>query len=243
MMPQAARRRGGRPPARRTHRISRTLRRTIARTATALACLATAAGAQVIHSGTINRAIPNNFTGLFVNVVTGTFYDGPDTFPVCPGPGCGYDFNIFGTSTWSLFAPGSAGQPSPVTAAQRGFVAATASGPASALTLGTLIGDASVFNPGQTVGATELVGGVDRIFGFRFRNEGGNSLHFGWARVRLTNGQPGVLVDYAFNATAGASIAAGDIGRQIVPEPATVVLTATGLGALGIVVRRRRRVA
>ncbi|MCU0625553.1 MAG: PEP-CTERM sorting domain-containing protein [Gemmatimonadaceae bacterium] len=215
----------------------------VARVAAAVALVATTTQAQVVYSGTLNRAIPNNGTGLFVNVVTGTFFDGPGVFPTCPGPGCGYDFNLFGSSSWSFFNPGTSGQPAPtpVPLDAKGIVASSTGGPATALLAGTLIGSSSVFNTNAIVNPGDIVAGADRIFGFRFRNEaGGNSVHFGWARVRLTNGQPGVLVDYAFNATALASIAAGDVGTNVVPEPATIVLTAAGLGMLGVARLRRR---
>ena len=210
-----------------------------------LPLVASAASAQVVYSGPLNLAVPNTLTGLFVNVLTGTTYSGPSAFPTCPGAGCNYDFNIFGTTTWSLFAPGSSGQsPAPVDPSQRGFVAASATGDALALSEGTLIGGASVFNPGQAVSGVNLVGGTNRIFGFRFRNEAASTVHYGWARVRLTNGAPGTLVDYGFNATAGASIAAGDMGMTtVIPEPATVALTGAGLLAVGGLAARRRRAA
>ncbi|MCU0636421.1 MAG: hypothetical protein MUE41_16250 [Gemmatimonadaceae bacterium] len=75
--------------------------------------LAPAAQAQVVYSGILNTVIPNTGTGLFVNVVTGTTYTGPNIFPSCPGPGCGYDFNLFGSTSWSFFNPGTSGQPAP----------------------------------------------------------------------------------------------------------------------------------
>jgi hypothetical protein len=214
--------------------------RTMVSAGALVAALAPAAQAQVVYSGILNTLIPANGTGLFVNVVTGSTYSGPDVFPTCPGPGCGYDFNLFGTSTWSFFNPGSAGQPAPtpVPADQKGLVAATATSAASSLLVGTVIGTSSTFNTASTVSASNLLGNVDRYFGFRFRNEaGGNSVHFGWARVRLVNGQAGTLVDYAFNATANASITVGS--TVVIPEPSTYALIGTGLAML-VAVRRRR---
>jgi hypothetical protein len=205
-----------------------------------VAVLAPAAQAQTVYSGIVNILIPNTFDGLFVNVVTGTTYSGPG-FPGCPGAGCGYDFNLFGTTAWDFFNPGSAGQqpPTPVPAAERGLVAATATSAASSLMVGSVIGTSSTFNTSAVVSASNLLGGTDRYFGFRFRNEaGGNSVHFGWARVRLVNGAAGTLVDYAFNATANASITVGP--AVVVPEPSTYALLASGLVALAMVSRRRR---
>jgi hypothetical protein len=205
-----------------------------------VAALAPAAQAQVVYSGILNTLIPANGTGLFVNVVTGTTYTGPGVFPTCPGPGCGYDFNLFGSVAWDFFNPGTSGQqaPTPVPVTEKGLVAATATSAASSLLVGTVIGTSSTFNTAAIVSASNLLGGTDRYFGFRFRNEaGGNSVHFGWARVRLVNGTAGTLVDYAFNATANASITVGP--AVVVPEPSTYALVATGLVAL-VAVRRRR---
>jgi hypothetical protein len=205
-----------------------------------VAVLAPAAQAQVVYSGILNTVIPNTGTGLFVNVVTGTTYTGPNIFPSCPGPGCGYDFNLFGSTSWSFFNPGTAGQPAPtpVPAEQKGLVAATVTSDASSLAIGTVIGTSSTFNTAAIVSPSNLLGGQDRYFGFRFRNEGGgNSVHFGWARVRLVNGQAGTLVDYAFNATANASITVGP--TVVIPEPSTYALIGTGLAML-VAVRRRR---
>jgi hypothetical protein len=207
-----------------------------------LAVLVPAAQGQVVYSGILNLAVPNTGTGLFVNVVTGSTYTGPGVFPVCPGPGCGYDFNLFGSSAWDFFNPGTSGQPAPtpVPAAEKGLVAATTTSAAASLAIGTVIGTSSTFNTTAVVSATNLVGGSDRYFGFRFRNEGGgNSVHFGWARVRLVNGQAGTLVDYAFNATANASITVGP--TVVIPEPSTYALIGTGLAMLVAVRCRRAR--
>jgi hypothetical protein len=211
----------------------------------AIAATAAGGGAQVVYSGPLNRAIPATNAGLNQNVVTGSFFTGPGSFPSCPGAGCNYDFSLFGTgSISSFFMPGGSGQTSPVLLEQRGVVAATATGNAIALAPGTLIGSPSIFNP-LSSNTAAFLGGTDRIFGFRFRNEegGANTLHYGWARITLPTTGDGVLIDHAYNATPGAAIAAGDMGgpAAVVPEPSTYVLVGTGLATLGAVARRRAR--
>lgn len=220
---------------------------TLRRTATALVALpllASAAAAQVVYSGVLNLTILNSNAGRYVNVVDGTTFGGPTLYPDCPGPGCNFDFNLFASPAgWFLYAPGVEGQAPAVTVDQRGYVADTPNGNPLDLAVGTIVGASSTFNTAEEQSAAALVGGAPAIFGFRFRNEGPNTLHYGWARVQLVNGQPGTLVDYAYEATAGASIAAG-AGRmaQVVPEPTTVALVAGGLAVLGGVATRRRRV-
>ena len=83
--------------------------------AAALGSLLAAGSAQavIVYSGLVNLAIPNTAAGLYVNVLDGTSFSGPGTFPTLPGPGSNFDFNVFGTSTWTFFAPGTSGQSAP----------------------------------------------------------------------------------------------------------------------------------
>jgi PEP-CTERM motif len=201
------------------------------------------AHAVVVYSGTVNLAVPNTAAGLYLNVVTGTSFTGPGTFPTLGGPGSNYDINVFGSATWSLFSPGSAGQSAPsVPLTSKGYVSGTATGPASNLALGTLIGGTSVFNTGGPA-ATALATGTTALLGFRFRNEGDlttatdDTVHYGWARLVLTNGVPGTLIDYAFESTPLTAIAAG-VSAPI-PEPASYALF--GAGLLGLLAWKQRR--
>jgi hypothetical protein len=199
-----------------------------------------------VYSGTLNSSIPTTLTGLFVNVATGSAFSGPAAFPTCPGPGCNYDFNIYGIAgARAFFAPGSQGQsPAPVAEDQRGQVSASATGAPIVLAPGTLVGGSSIFNGGdQVTSAAAFEGGTGLIFGFRSRNEAGgaNTTHYGRARISLPLGLPGTLVDYAFDATAGASIAAGDTGATaVIPEPSTHALVGAGLAGVAAARRRRR---
>lgn len=198
------------------------------------------AQALIVYSGPVNLAIPNTTAGLYVNVLNGSSFSGPGTFPVLGGPGANFDFNVFGSAAWTLFSPTSSGQSAPtVPVTSRGYVSATTTGAASSLTLGTVIDGSSIFNTGSP-SASALSTGAPVIFGFRFRNEGpdlasaaDDTVHFGWARVQLTAGTPGTLIDYAFESSPLTGIQAG-----VVPEPATWLLM--GLGVAGLLARQRR---
>jgi hypothetical protein len=203
------------------------------------------AHAVVVYSGTVTFAVPNNTIGLYLNVVTGTTFTGPGTFPSLGGPGANYDINLFGAETWNLFSPGSSGlsAPTPLAAASKGYAAGSATGAALNLAPGALIGGSSIFNTG-TPSATDLATGSTALLGFRFRNEGpdltvstDDTVHFGWARVILTNGIPGTLVDYAYESTPLTAIAAGV--APAIPEPGTYALF--GAGLLGLLAWRKRR--
>jgi hypothetical protein len=204
---------------------------------------APAAQAVVVYSGPLNLSIPNTTVGLYYNLVTGTGYGGPNTFPGVTGPGSNYDFNLYVAGTaWTAFSPGTSGQSAPtVPSTSRGYVAATTTGGVSALALGTPIDGSSIFNTG-TPSAAALATGSPVFFGFRFRNENNvadpsdDTVHFGWARVILTAGTPGTLVDYAFESTPLTGLQAG-----VVPEPGTWALMALGMLGVAGWARRQRR--
>ena len=67
------------------------------------------AQAVIISSGPVNLAMPNTAAGLHVNVLNGSSFSGPATFPVLGGPGANCDFNIFGTAALTFFSPSGAG--------------------------------------------------------------------------------------------------------------------------------------
>jgi hypothetical protein len=220
--------------------------RSSALTAAALWALGAAVPAQavIVYSGPLNLTIPNTFDGLFVNVLTGSTFSGPG-FPTLGGPGSNYDFNLYGSTTWTFFAPSSAGMsaPTPVPASQRGYVGSAVGGPVIGLAPGTVIDGSSLFTTSSVpdAGAT-LTTGAPAIFGFRFRNENvlgdptDDTVHYAWARVILTDGLPGTLVDYAFESTPLTAIQAA-----AVPEPGSWALMLAGAAGLAAWTRRRAR--
>jgi hypothetical protein len=107
-----------------------------------------AARGAIVYSGVRNIVAPNTGEGLYLNVIDGTSYTGPNVFPSVPGPGADWDINPFGSVAWEFFVPNNGGQsqPIPVPANQKGYVATSATGAARNLPAGTLIGPSSVFN-------------------------------------------------------------------------------------------------
>ena len=194
------------------------------------------AHAVIVYSGVRNIPIPNTPTGLFLNVIDGTTYTGPNAFPAVPGPGANWDINPFGSTAWGFFVPNNGGQaqPIPVPNEQKGYVSVSPTGQIRNLPAGTLIGPSSVFNT-QGPDADTIANGQPAIIGFRFRNESLTpfTANYGWARVILTNGQPGTLVDWAYESAPGTAIAAG-----AVPEPGA--LGCAGIGMAILLARRCR---
>jgi hypothetical protein len=191
------------------------------------------APAAVIYSGVRNLPVPADPVGLYLNVVTGGF-ETPAPFIYPSGPAINWDINLGGSGLRFFTAPNNGGQnPMGVAASQKGYIISSTDQAAN-LAPGTLISAASnidTFGPA----ADNLATGLPAIFGFRFRNEtdpANLTTHYGWARVILTDGQPGTLVDYAYESTPNVGIAAG-----AVPEPAGLGVL-LGLGAL--LTRRRR---
>lgn len=210
----------------------------------ALAGLAATPAAQaiVIYSGIVNLTVPDTDSGLYLNVIDGSTYTGPATFPALGGPGANYDINIFGNSSWSFFSPGASGQSvRSVPAVSRGYVSDSLNGAATNLPLDTLIDGNSLFNTGSPSGMAVSTGETVLI-GFRFRNENSlataadDTVHYGWARLVLSPGVPGTLIDYAYETDALTGIPAGAVGP--VPEPAGWLMM--GLGVAGLALRRRQ---
>jgi hypothetical protein len=194
-----------------------------------------AAHASVIYSGVRNINVPNTGPGVYVNVVNGNTST-RDPFPILGDPGENWDINVYGSGLRTFGVPNNAGQtaPTPIPAATKGYVSSSPTSlfaNVSKLAAGTTIGPASVWNINDPF-ADDVSNVGNALVGFRFRDETtGNSTHYGWMRVNLVDDGLGTIIDYAYESTPNAAIAAG-----ATPEPATMaVLTAAGL------VSRRRR--
>lgn len=182
--------------------------------------------ADIVYSGPVNIAIPDNIDGLYMNVVTGETGSsagavaGWDINPYSAGA-VGTSFNLWGATTATWLSPsGLIGGPYP-------------------LTLGTLVDGTGTFTRpggGTNVGA-QVTLNAPNYFGFQFANEAaGGANNFGWIEITFgANAGTRAITGYAYE-NSGAGITVG-----AVPEPSSLGLLA--LGAVGLVARRRRRAA
>lgn len=200
-----------------------------ARTAVALAIgagalfAAATAHAQVVSSGIVNLTIPASTNGLYLNVVNGANN--------LPPPGAdggtvpGWDINPWSATGIAFFSP---------TAPAGGAYVLSGPSAVSNLAPGATVSGANTFGSGTTANSAQwLLNSSDNFFGFRFTNEAGGTLHYGWAQIAFGSTLTSrTLVQYAFEATPMTAIA-------VVPEPGTYALMSLGL--LGVAAAARRR--
>lgn len=199
-----------------------------ARTAVALAIgagalfAASTAHAVVVTSGIVNLAIPATTNGLYVNVVTGA-----NNLPA-GGTGTtvpGWDINPWNATGLGFFSP---------TSPAGGAYVLSGASTVGNLAAGSLVGAGSTFGSGVSTNIAQWnLNSSNNYFGFRFTNEAGGTLHYGWAQLEIGSTITSrTLVQYAFESTPNTAI-------TVVPEPGTYLMM--GLGLAGLLAARRRQ--
>ena len=183
---------------------------------------ASMASADLVDSGIVNIVIPDDFVGIYMNLVTGQVGSsdagtaGWDINPYTAGSSPN-GFHLWSpTASW-FSSSGVAGGPYPTA-------------------LGTFVDPAGAyFTPGgnTNVGAQVTLNAAN-YFGVRFNNEALSATNFGWLEITFgATASDRAITRYVYeNSGAGITIGA-------VPEPTS--LSVLALGALGLVARRRRR--
>ena len=196
--------------------------------AAAALCVAGAANAAIVYSGTLNFVCAVDIDGCYINVETGQLSNGP-------GSGVpGWDVNPYSSAGGMNFFNSTGG-------GQMRFPGAT-TGPAGNLASGTTIGSTGSYNTATTGVVFGAAAGnwqysATNMIGFRFVSAAGTT-HYGWMRFAMgAAGSSGTamtrtVVDYAYESVAGTSIVAG----AGIPAPGALAL----LGVAGLASRRRR---
>jgi hypothetical protein len=177
------------------------------------------AHAAIVYSGSLNTPIIADFSGIYLNLVTGATARDSSL--------AGWDINPWVSGgSWRVFPNG----------ASASGVVVGASGVASDLLPGTLIDGASTYITGSSNTVARTYNPGPGILGIRFIRESDNAVLFGWIRMNLPGGSSataGTIVDYAYEDT-GAAINAG-----AVPAP-TAGMGLLAMGGLGLLGRRRK---
>ncbi len=171
--------------------------------------------AAVVDSGPVNLPVVANIDGLYLNVVTGV--NANATVP-------GWDVNPYLTGGFlTFFTSTGAGNNNQV----------VGTGGATALVAGNIVGPASAFNTAGPVTAAGFRITGTPIVGFRFTNEAGGTLHYGYAVLSTTapTGFPAAVTRYVFESTPNTAITIA--GASTAPVFAYTPATGATVGFTG----------
>jgi hypothetical protein len=174
---------------------------------------ASVAHAAPVDSGPVSIAIPATTAGIYLNVVTGA----SGTATATPG----WDFNPWGATTRQFFWT--------TTATTNGGGDATGT-VYRALNPGDVVGPASTFiNGSAAVNSVNHQAAGNRIIGFRFLNETGGTVHYGYAVLNsaAATGVPGTITRYVFESTPNTAITVPGGGPPPVTPSVPVNATST----------------
>jgi hypothetical protein len=168
----------------------------------------------VIYSGEQNISVPQNFDGIYLNVVTGS------TSISNSPPG---DWT---TAPWinPIFGGVSLGGSELLRLATDG------SNRAVNQAIGAIIDNGDTFAIGES-GSTTHVGpagdqfqlNAQGLLGFVMQTTTGGPLRYGWMLIAIKNTGAGNILDWAYDDSA-TSIQAGWTGATLVPEPSRAIL-------------------
>ena len=181
---------------------------------------ATTSNAAVIFVDPPDIAVPQNSTGIYIDLATG--------ITSTTGSFTGYDVNFYGSTTLTFFKPSTTS-----------FIGATTTTAPLALPTGTPITAASIYTTSSASTNFQVTG--TEILGVRFNNTTTGATNYGWIELSTTatTGYPAAITRYAFENTGLGILAGTQIA--VVPEPGTVAAVGLGLGALGLRAWRRRK--
>lgn len=188
----------------------------------ALAGMAINANASIVTTNT-SIVIPNNFDGIYINLVTGA---------ASATEISGFDINPYGGSNGLLFYWG--GDAGSVSAG----VASSTTGPYRDLAVGAVVSSASTFsqsaNGTNNEAAAFHTSGTHHL-GLRFMNEATGALNYGFLTLLTTgtSGFPATITGWSYENT-GASIVVADAPGAAVPEPSTGLMMGLGVVLLGL---------
>lgn len=206
------------------------------------------ASAGIIYLDVNNLVIPNDFDGVYINIVTGATSNSVDLMTFNSGPWINLYLGGTAISTSELLRPWN-NQAS-------GYDGSTVGNFFVNVTPGSSIGASGVVDPvdGALIGsfttgesasefhigasAYQFTSGARGYLAFAYEDSSiGSGTAYGWFSFTPTVGGNGVSFDFARSDTPGESLSAGAI-----PEPSAFAVLA-GVVGLGAAVLRRRRSA
>ncbi|MGE9296505.1 MAG: PEP-CTERM sorting domain-containing protein [Puniceicoccales bacterium] len=195
-------------------------------TTIALTLSASAALAGLQTSGSVNIDIPGDFTGVFIDIQTGSFSTVDDSD--FQSSDVNFFFGGSGVANGPSFQPvrTGVGNLDPIANLAPGTVVD------SSLLLATGFGGSENTHIGLDLDQFQL--GEVGFLGFHIDIAG--ELHYGCMRVDLGNvGEPGMVLDWVYNDTPG-------MGVTVVPEPGhyAMIIGLAGISALAVYRRKRK---